>query len=175
MKNSPKKWTVAKIADIVLNPNNPRTIKDERFEKLVQSIRDFPQMLQLRPIVVNSKMMALGGNMRTVAATAAGLDEVPIIIADNLTPEQEREFIIKDNLPYGEWNWEIIKGEWELEKLADWGLEIPEFNHEPNTTDISGNGQQRWIVEIDCDSEAMQECVFNELSERGMKCKVLTL
>ena len=86
------------ITKIKNNPNNPRILKDDKFKKLVQSIKDFPEMLELRPIVVTSDMIVLGGNMRLKACREAGLKEVPIIIADNITEEQQREFIIKDNV-----------------------------------------------------------------------------
>ena len=92
---------VVKISEVKVNPNNPRLIKDDKFAKLVQSIKDLPQMLAIRPIVVNADMIVLGGNMRLKACKEAGLKEVPIIIADNLTEEQQREFLIKDNVSGG--------------------------------------------------------------------------
>ena len=98
----------ANIAGVKINPNNPRLIKDDKFTKLVQSIKDFPEMLEIRPIVVNSDMVVLGGNMRLKACKEAGIKEVPIIIADNLTEEQQREFLIKDNVSGGEWDWEVL-------------------------------------------------------------------
>jgi DNA modification methylase len=117
-----------KISDIKTNPNNPRLIKDDKFEKLVKSIKDFPEMLRLRPIVVNSDMVVLGGNMRLKACKEAGLKEVPIIRADELTEDQQREFIIKDNVGYGEWEWDIIRADWDVNELSEWGLDIPEFH-----------------------------------------------
>lgn len=117
----------ANIADVKINPNNPRLIKDDKFTKLVQSIKDFPEMLEIRPIVVNSDMVVLGGNMRLKACKEAGIKEVPIIIADNLTEEQQREFLIKDNVSGGEWDWDILANEWDVEQLEDWGLDIPSF------------------------------------------------
>jgi DNA modification methylase len=117
----------AKIADVKINPNNPRLIKDDKFKKLVQSIKDFPEMLEIRPIVVNSDMVVLGGNMRLKACQEAGIKEVPIIIADNLTEEQQREFLIKDNVSGGEWDWNMLANEWDAEELVEWGLDIPNF------------------------------------------------
>ena len=119
-----------KISEVKLNPNNPRLIKDDNFKKLVQSIKDFPEMLDIRPIVVNSDMVILGGNMRFKACKEAGLKEVPIIVADNLTEEQQREFLIKDNVSGGEWDFEMLSNEWDVEKLEDWGLDIPEENND---------------------------------------------
>lgn len=116
-----------KISEVKANPNNPRLIKDDKFKKLVQSIKDLPQMLDIRPIVVNKDMIVLGGNMRLKACKEAGLKEVPIIVADNLTEEQEREFLIKDNTSGGEWDWEMIANEWDAEQLDSWGLDVPSF------------------------------------------------
>jgi hypothetical protein len=116
-----------KISDIKLNPNNPRLIKDDKFEKLVKSIKEFPEMLDIRPIVVNADMVILGGNMRFKACKEAGLKEIPVIVADNLTEEQQREFLIKDNTSGGEWDFEVLANEWDNEQLEDWGLDIPEL------------------------------------------------
>jgi len=116
-----------KISEIKLNPNNPRICKDDKFIKLVQSIKDFPEMLDIRPIVVNADMVILGGNMRFKACKEAGLKEVPIIVADNLTEEQQREFLIKDNTSGGEWDFEMLANEWDVEQLDAWGLDIPNF------------------------------------------------
>jgi len=114
-----------KITAVKSNPNNPRLIKDNKFKQLVQSIKDFPEMLSIRPIVVNKEMMVLGGNMRLKACIEAGLKEVAIIKASELTPEQQNEFIIKDNVGFGEWEWDILANEWDTEQLAEWGLDIP--------------------------------------------------
>lgn len=112
------------IGKIKLNPNNPRIIKDDKFQKLVKSIQEFPQMLSIRPIVVNDDMIVLGGNMRLKACQEAGLKEIPIIKASNLTEEQQKEFIIKDNVGFGEWDWENLANEWDETQLEDWGLDV---------------------------------------------------
>ena len=114
------------ISKIKLNPNNPRLIKDDKFTKLVQSIKDFPEMLNIRPIVVNDDMIILGGNMRFKACKEAGLKEVPIIKASGLSAEKQREFLIKDNLAGGEWDWTLLQ-EWDSIELGDWGLDLPSF------------------------------------------------
>jgi DNA modification methylase len=114
-----------KISEVKSNPNNPRQIKDDKFAKLVQSIKDFPEMLDIRPIVVNADMVVLGGNMRFKACKEAGLKEIPIIVAENLTDEQQKEFIIKDNVSGGEWDWDMLANEWEVEQLDAWGLDVP--------------------------------------------------
>jgi len=119
--------TTTKLTDIKSNPNNPRIIKDDKFKKLVASIKEFPQMLSLRPIVVNDDMIVLGGNMRLKACKEAGLKEVPIIKASDLNEEQQKAFIIKDNVGYGEWDWDMLANEWDAEELVEWGLDIPNF------------------------------------------------
>jgi ParB-like chromosome segregation protein Spo0J len=116
------------ISAVKLNPNNPRLIKDDKFKKLVQSIKDFPQMLEIRPIVVNTDMVVLGGNMRLRACKEAGLKQVPIIVADNIPEDRQGEFIIKDNVGFGEWDWEALANEWDTDLLADWGMEFPGFD-----------------------------------------------
>jgi len=118
---------IRKISEIKLNPNNPRLIKDDKFLKLVQSIKDFPEMLNIRPIVVNQDMIILGGNMRYKACKEAGLKEIPVIITD-LTEEQQREFLIKDNTSGGEWDWEVLANEWDAKQLDAWGLDLVGFD-----------------------------------------------
>jgi ParB-like chromosome segregation protein Spo0J len=114
-----------KINLIKPNPNNPRIIKDDKFKKLVQSIKDFPQMLELRPIVIDENNIVLGGNMRLKACQELGLKDVPTIYAKDLTEEQKKEFIIKDNVGFGEWNWDDLANNWNDEKLVEWGLDLP--------------------------------------------------
>jgi len=111
------------IKKVIPNKENPRIIKDLKFEKLVNSIKEFPQMLKLRPIVVNDEMVVLGGNMRLKACQEAGLQKVHIIKANDLSEDQQKEFIIKDNVGFGEWDWDILANEWDSEKLEDWGLD----------------------------------------------------
>ncbi len=120
-----------KLSDIKANTNNPRLIKDDKFKKLVESVKDFPEMLELRPIVVNKNMIILWGNMRHRAAIEAGLKEIPVIVADNLTEEQEREFLIKDNVSGGEWDWDILANEWNQEELEEWWLDVQFETVEP--------------------------------------------
>jgi DNA modification methylase len=117
-----------KLSEIKSNPNNPRIIKDDKFRKLVNSIQEFPKMLEIRPIVVNADMIVLGGNMRLKACKEAGLKEVPIIFADDLTEDEQKQFIIKDNVGFGEWDWDMIANQWDAEQVEEWGLDIPEFS-----------------------------------------------
>jgi len=116
-----------KISEVKSNPNNPRIIKDDKFQKLVKSIKEFPEMLNIRPIVVNADMVVLGGNMRLKACKEAGLKEVAIIKAEDLTEDQQKQFIIKDNVGFGEWDWEDLANNWDAEQLTDWGLDIPDL------------------------------------------------
>jgi len=109
-----------------LKPNkaNPRIIKDKKFKKLIKSIKEFPEMLDLRPIVVAEDMTILGGNMRYKACIDAGLKEVPVTIAKGLTDAQKQEFIVKDNVGFGEWEWDMLANEWDSVQLAEWGLDV---------------------------------------------------
>lgn len=118
-------WYLEKITKVKSNPNNPRLIKDDKFHKLVNSIKEFPKMLEIRPIVVNDDMIVLGGNMRLKACKEAGLKEVPIIKASDLTEDEQRQFIIKDNVSGGEWDWDMLANDWDVEQLDDWGLDMP--------------------------------------------------
>lgn len=122
------------ISEIKLNPTNPRIIKDEKFHKLVQSIKEFPQMLGIRPIVVDEEMIVLGGNMRFKACKEAGLKEVPVIVVNGLTEEQKKEFVIKDNANFGDWDWEVLQSEWDMNLLPEWGIDVFEL---PNDVDYS--------------------------------------
>ena len=120
---------LVKISQVKPNPRNPRIIKDDKFKKLVKSITEFPDMLNKRPLVVftdvDGKYVVLGGNMRLKACKEIGLKEIPIIVADEWTEEQKHEFLIKDNVGFGEWDWDQLANEWDSEKLDDWGLDLP--------------------------------------------------
>jgi DNA modification methylase len=116
------------INEIKPNPNNPRIIKDDKFKKLVKSIQDFPQMLELRPIVIDENNIVLGGNMRLKACVEAGLKDVPVKQAKDLTEDQKKEFIVKDNVGYGEWDWDDLANNWDEQLLTEWGLDIPNFD-----------------------------------------------
>jgi ParB-like chromosome segregation protein Spo0J len=112
------------IAAIKPNEENPRFITDAKFKKLVKSIKDFPEMLEARPLVIDEDNIVLGGNMRLKALKAAGVFEIPVKRVIGWTEQQKKEFIIKDNIGYGEWDWDILANEWELDILEDWGLDI---------------------------------------------------
>jgi hypothetical protein len=122
-----------KISQVKSNPNNPRLIKNDKFKKLVKSVQEFPEMLELRPIVVDENMIVLGGNMRLKACIEAGLKEVWIEVAD-LTEQQKKEFTIKDNVGFGEWEWDMLANEWDSVQLAEWGLDV--WQNEDDIEDI---------------------------------------
>tara|TARA_R110002020_G_scaffold286625_3_gene502167 strand:- start:934 stop:1494 length:561 start_codon:yes stop_codon:yes gene_type:complete len=113
-----------KINELQSNISNPRIIKDNKFKKLVKSVKEFPEMLELRPIVIDEDKIILGGNMRYRACVEAGLKEVPVKIAKGLTEEQKKEFIIKDNVGFGEWDWNLLGNEWDNVKLGEWGMDV---------------------------------------------------
>ena len=163
--------TVMKLKEIKLNPSNPRTLKDNKFKKLVKSIQDFPEMLSIRPIVVNEDMVVLGGNMRLRACQEAKLKEVPVIIASELTPEQQREFIIKDNVGFGEWDFDMLANEWNVEELAEWGLDIPKFDEA--SLEEADEPTQRWFLNIEFETESEIQEWYERLSNEGLNCKIV--
>ena len=161
-----------KISKVKGNPNNPRVIKNDKFKKLVKSIQEFPEMLKLRPIVVDEDFMVLGGNMRLKASKDAGLKEVWIEVAEGLTEEQKKEFIVKDNVGFGEWEWDMLANEWDSVQLAEWGLDVwqneddvkedtllrkvDELNNDP---EIDG-----FIVQLPLPSHIKSDAIINEIS-----------
>ena len=134
---------LVKIEDLKENPENPRVIKDEKFRKLVKSIKEFPKMLEIRPIVVNDDMIVLGGNQRLKACREAGLKEVPVISISNLNDQEQKEFIIKDNLSYGEWDWNVLMEGWNNEALQDWGMDTLDFGNIGMIEDV--NYETEWV------------------------------
>lgn len=120
-----------KLSKLKLQPGNPRFIRDEKFEKLKKSISEFPQMMALRPVIYDEKFVVLGGNMRLRALRALGYKEVPdewVKSASDLTEDQKREFTIKDNVGFGEWDWDLLANEWNEDELVEWGMGVPVFN-----------------------------------------------
>ena len=166
------KVTKAKIKDVKVNPNNPRLIKDDKFKKLVQSIKEFPEMLDIRHIVVNKDMVILGGNMRYKACVEAGLKEVPIIIAD-LTDEQQREFLIKDNVSGGEWDFDMLANEWEVKQLEEWGLDLPIFDNESKESEEKEENTNGWFLNINFETEKDCQKWYEKLINEGLNCKII--
>ena len=119
-----KSYEMRKTASLQPNPNNPRSIRKDKLQKLVNSLRDFPEMLEARPIVCDPNMVVLGGNMRLKAAQLAGLEEVPVYVA-SWDEAKSNEFIIKDNVGFREWDWDMLANEWDALELEAWGLDLP--------------------------------------------------
>jgi ParB-like chromosome segregation protein Spo0J len=162
-----------KISEVKTNPKNPRLIKDDKFKKLLKSIQDFPQMLEIRPIVVDENNIVLGGNMRLKACKEAGLKEVFIVKADNLTEQQKDEFIVKDNVGFGEWDWDMLANEWDADLLDEWGLDVPVIKEyeevEPSGYDLT----QKWFLNVEFENEQDCEKWYNALIEEGLICKIV--
>ena len=174
------------ISKFKQNPDNPRTIKKEQLEKLKRSIKSFPEMMEKRQMVcvtdVDGKLYPLGGNMRLRAIKDLGMKEIPkswVSMADEWTEEQRREFIIKDNANLGEWNWDDLQENWDLDLISEWGvdLELDEIGEstEKEQIDLSDDVNSFFEVIVSADSEREQEEIYNDLIERGYKCRVLTL
>ena len=151
------------IGTIKNNPNNPRVIKDDKFKKLVQSIKDLPEMAEVRPVVVNTDMVVLGGNMRLKAMREAGWKEVPIHIVD-WDEDKQRQFIIKDNVSGGEWDWEMLANEWDTEELQEWGLDLPGF-------DLNANELGEDFTLPDGDKAPFQQMTFTLADEQAEQIK----
>lgn len=163
-----------KTSKIKLNDENPRTIKDSNFQNLIKSVKEFPEMLEIRPIVVDENMIVLGGNMRFRACLEAGMKEVPVIVVNNLTDEQKREFIIKDNVSGGDWDWDVLVNSWDVDQLKDWGLEPPNFKNS-DEKDLSDSIELTYRIEIIFKDEQSQQEAYNKFIEENYECRLLTL
>ena len=155
-----------KITDIKSNPNNPRIIKDEKFDKLKKSIKEFPKMMALRPMVINQDNIVLGGNMRLKALKELGYTELPdewVKRAENLTDEEARRFIIADNVGFGEHDWEMLANEWDSVELEDWGLDAWQ-----NIDDIETSDE---FSLPDGDKEPFQQMTFTLADEQAEQIK----
>ena len=177
-----------KISEVKNNPKNPRLIKDDKFKKLVKSVQEFPEMLELRPIVVDENNIVLGGNMRLKACKEAGLKEVFIVKAEGLTEEQKNEFIVKDNVGFGEWDWDSLANEWDTDKLYEWGLDLPvdlsvseeleaeeddyEIPNEINTDIVLGDlfeiGEHRLLCGSSTENDTWSKLFNDELADMVM-------
>lgn len=170
-----------KLSQIKPNPNNPRLIKDDKFKKLVKSIEEFPEMMEKRPIVcvtdVDGQIYPLGGNMRYKALKELKYKEIPdswILMADEWTEGQRREFVIKDNVGFGEWNWEGLANEWDAEQLEDWGLDVPNFEQEYEEIIPSGYEEnQKWFLNIEFENEKHCQEWYDKLINEGLICKIV--
>lgn len=139
-----------KLSQLKPNPTNPRIIKDDKFKKLVESLRSFPEMMEKRPMVcvtdVDGKLFPLGGNMRLRAIQELGIKEISdkwVMIADDWTEEKRREFTIKDNVGFGEWDWDALANEWDSGQIEEWGVDVPVFMDEPFGDDLIGDEKNK--------------------------------
>ena len=174
------KVKVVKRSSIKLNPDNPRVIKDYKFKKLIKSVESLPQMLEMRPIIVDENMMILGGNMRYQACVHAGIVEVPIIQytreehEKTKTPESYeqtcKEIVIKDNSSFGEWDWDVLANEWNVDSLKEWGLDIPKWEDTSFDSDIEDTGDYDFPVEdIEGSHVKMVQLFMNTQTEPQFK------
>lgn len=161
-------------------PGNPRLIKDQKFDKLVKSIEENPEMLQMRELLVyphGDAFVVIGGNMRLEAMKKLGYKECPCkVIPADATVEQLKAYTIKDNNGFGEWDFDMLANEWDVEQLEDWGLDLPVWEEEKtdNTEKDDVELQEYTKIEVDCANEAEQQSLYNELIQRGFICRVLT-
>lgn len=163
------------VKDIKLNPKNPRTIKDEKFRKLVKSIQDFPEMLEIRPIVIDEEMTILGGNMRFKACLEAGLTEVSVIIFRGLTDKKKNQFLIKDNVNYGDWDYMMLEN---TEHLDLWGMDLPDWLIETDNDDEDDDFfNQDFIDEVETQSNkpSLDDSGFDKRYEFDGSCILLNM
>jgi len=168
----------AKISEIKLNPDNPRTISNKDMELLIKSLKEFPEMLHLREIVVDENMVVLGGNMRLLALQKMGASDCQIRMVSGLTPEQKREFVIKDNSNFGRYDFDSLANEWSDLPLADWGVDLPDDwikNNEKTNQNINEIYELKYNVIVECDNEAQQKELLTRFEEEGLICRALIL
>jgi len=157
-----------KIYKIKGNPKNPRIIKNDKFKKLVKSIQEFPEMLEKRPIVVDEDMMVLGGNMRLKASKEAGLKEVWIDIAKGWSQEQKDEFIVKDNVGFGDWEYDMLANEWDSVQLSEWGLDVWQNEddlEEPDFNELTEDNKKESVIKITFKNEKDLEDAEKEIAK----------
>jgi len=153
---------------IQANPDNPRTITEDKLNLLVKSLKEFPEMLEKRPIVVTTNedgtFTALGGNMRARAAQQAGLESIEIDTADDWSEDKRKQFIIKDNASFGEWDWDTLGNEWDAEELIEWGIDVPGF-------DLNAGDYGEDFSLADGDKEPFQQMTFTLADEQAERIK----
>lgn len=162
-------WKIEQIKNIKPNPNNPRIIGKDKFEKLVESIKTFPRMMEIRPIVVDADGVVLGGNMRLKACQEIGLSEIPVICADDLTPEQQQQFIIKDNVGFGQWNFDMLANHWDESDLIDWALDLPVWDGDDDDHDEPKQNITMTLVFPDEETKQQAEIDIQEIIDRKFK------
>ena len=172
MKEIQNKVEYKSLDEIYHLDHNPRIISKENMDKLVQSIKDNPDYFEARPIICSDrtgKNVIIAGNQRLRAAGLAGIEQVPVVVLHGLSEEREREITIRDNVELGEWDMDLLANEWNEQDLVDWGVEINWDEKEDNFIDIEEN---HYVIEIQCENEEQQQNIFEELQQRGLKCKI---
>lgn len=152
---------------------NPRTISKQRMDMLVESIKDNPDYFEARPIICSDrtgKLVIIAGNQRLRAAGMAGLSEVPVVTIHGLSEEREREITIRDNVELGEWDFDLLANDWDVEDLQNWGVDVLKKNDDIKDLSEELNFND-YVVEIKCQNEEEQEKLFNEMTQRGYECK----
>ena len=162
-------------------PKNPRLLKDDKFKKLVKSIQDDPEMLNLREVIAydnNGELIVICGNMRLKACQEVGIKEIPTkILPQSTSIEKLKAYTIKDNVGFGEHNWDELANSWDVDLLTEWGLDIPNFDiaEEQEIKDLSDKLKSEFKIEIICKDEEEQEKTYNKLIEQNYECRLLTL
>jgi len=162
-----------KIELIKPNKDNPRVIRGNKFDKLVNSIKEFPEMLKLRPIVIDEDNIILGGNMRYKACVEAGLKDIPVKVAKGLTEAQKKEFIIKDNVGFGEWDWDLLANDWNEKQIEEWGLDVWQPEEDIDVvSDLEEVSEidSTYEVTITCKDKIEQKDIYKRLKEQGYNC-----
>lgn len=172
------------IQKLVINDKNPRKIVDEKLKQLEKSLKSFPEMLELRPVIVDDNYVVLGGNMRLTAARNIGLETIPVIKASNLTEKQKKEFVIKDNVSFGEWDWEFLQTEWNTEPLLEWGLDFQPadwenfdindfFKEGEKNEDEGGSDDKKTSITLNYTSDEYDKVIEEFGSRKGTKEKII--
>lgn len=167
---------IVPINQVTPNPENPRVIRDDQFQKLVKSLMEFPDMANVRPLVINRDSVVIGGNMRLRAMNEAGWKNVPVFMVD-WDKAKQQEFIIKDNIGFGEWDWDALANDWDADDLFDWGLNVPQYE-EPSIDDEMGDSEEKMnkslIIEFNSEEEAMRShsLIAQALSKFGIPAKI---
>lgn len=166
------------VNKLTLLENNPRQISKENFEKLKKSIKDNPYYFEARPIICSDrtkKIVILAGNQRYKASKDLGLKQVPCIILHNLTEQKEKEIVIRDNVELGDWDYDLLANNWEVEDLQEWGVDVPVFENENVEELKSQEYKEKFMIIIDCENELEQEQIYYKLQQQNIKCRVQSL
>lgn len=166
--------TLIETNKLKTHPSNPRAIRKEKLEKLKKSITEDPEFMEHRALLVNPQMEVFAGNQRLRACIALGWDKVPCYVLD-WDEDKQRRAMIKDNVSSGEWDWDILANEWDAAQLEELGMDVPVVHDEPADRDMSSDIAELYRVEVICTSEEEQEAAYNQITNLGYECRLLTL